>query len=674
MRTAALGRQHQLRRAALVVLACALGSAGAAGPAPQPARAGTPPRTVVTLDSEAGDSVGLGRAWTFVPPSETVAGSGGPGVARVRAVSEAISFDVELSAPEGEELVVGPYEGATLFRGTTPGIWIVRGSQVCSGGTGRFDVLEAPSYGDGGTLLTFAADFEFRCDPAGPTLHGSVRVGSTVDVTAIHASPDTLAFGSGTLFIAGDPMSVVFANVGTLPVAIGAPSLSGPNPGSFLVASGCPAVLEVDARCSLAIRFKPDAPSGVTATLVTPADSVRWGYRTTLTGTGQAAPVSNGSPEDALAFSTLPFEHGGTTYTLAASGSSWIACPGDYEALWYRFTSPVKRVLRLEAALGLAAVTIMTSPTAMFLACGMDQPITITAEAGVTYWIKVQRRWPGDQLLGLRATEGPADTEVAATGLGISRTTFYPVVDGYYDTLAIRGTRNEKASVSVAIYSPLGSRVRSLSTAAARGSYSISWDGRTSSGTLAPSGKYRVVQTVTDLWGNRLAVASYVNLSRKRLYTYTYAKTLDGAAYSARGTAGTGSISRSGSAYGGGVRIATGSNGSAGVGYAFSVPSATIYKSVKFEVLGRGRTVSGAGTDVGVQDWTLCTGWDDSCVDTWASGPMAYGWAGIKVTGKRHVSSTRRVRGYVEVWTYGGLSKWEDIRDVRATVVYGILK
>jgi hypothetical protein len=227
--------------------------------------------------------------------------------------------------------------------------------------------------------------------------------------------------------------------------------------------------------------------------------------------------------------------------------------------------------------------------------------------------------------------------------------------------------------VSAAIYAPTGGKVRTLAAPAAVGAYSIAWNGKNTAGTLLPAGKYRIVQTLTDLWGNHLAVTSYVNLSRKKLYTYTYSKTLDGAAYSAVGDAGTGSVSKAKSSYTGGVRITTGLNGSAGVGYAFTVPAATIYKSITFQALGRGNLQSGTGTEVGVQDWTLCTDWSDSCVDTWAGGPAAYGWAGIKVSGTHHVSS-RHVRGYVEVWTYGGVAKWEDIRDVRAIVVYGILK
>lgn len=661
-----------LRRAAVLVIASAMGLSTAAGPSAPTVRAEVTPRTLVALDSEAGEGIGLGRAWTFVPPSDTLTGAGGASAARVHVENAAVSFDIELSAPTGQELVVGAYEDAKGGGGTVPGIAVARGSQGCGGANGRFDVLEAPVVDASDVLVAFAADFEFRCDTTGPTLYGSVRVASSIDVQAIRASVTDIAFGTAPLFDPGDPSPVVYANVGTLPVTMGSPTLGGANPGAFGVATDCPAVLAVDATCTVDVRFAPDNQSYLAALLVQPTDALRWGHATPLSGTGQAGPVDNDSPAKAVAFTSLPFGHGGTTYGLAGSGS-WIACPGDYEALWYKLTSPVKRVVRLEDPFGGATVSVQPSPTGMFTACGIGQPVVITAEAGVTYWIKVQRRYPGPQLLGLKATAGPADTEVAATGIGINRTTFYPVADGYVDTVTLRGTRNEKASVAASIYAPTGGKVRSLAAGAAIGAYAIAWNGKSTSGALVAAGRYRVVQTVTDLWGNRLTTTSYVNVSRKKLYTYTYARTLNGAAYSALGDAGTGWVSKGKSSYADGVRIATGSQGSAGVGYAFTVPAATIYKSIRFEVLGRGNLVAGAGTEVGVQDWTLCTGWDDSCVDTWSGGPAAYGWEGIKVPGTRHVSS-RHVRGYVEVWTYGGISKWEDIRDVRAIVVYGILK
>ena len=344
-----------------------------------------------------------------------------------------------------------------------------------------------------------------------------------------------LSFDTAPLFVPGDPVPVVYTNVGTEPVTMGVAELGGTSPGSFRVASDCPAVLAVDATCTVNVRFAPEVPSGQSATLTQSTDALRSGHRTPLAGTGQAVPVDNDSPAKAIAFSSLPFGHGGTTYGLAGSGG-WIACPGDYEALWYTFTSPTKRIVRFEVALGNAALSVQPSPSGMFIACGINQPVTMTAEAGVTYWIKVQRRYPGAELLGLKATAGPADTEVAATGIGINRSTFYPVVDGYLDTVTLRGTRNEKAAVAAAIYAPTGGKVRSLTAASALGAYAIAWNGKTTAGAVVPAGRYRVVQTVTDLWGNHMAVTAYVNVSRKKLYTYTYSKTLNGAAYSATGT------------------------------------------------------------------------------------------------------------------------------------------
>jgi hypothetical protein len=243
--------------------------------------------------------------------------------------------------------------------------------------------------------------------------------------------------------------------------------------------------------------------------------------------------------------------------------------------------------------------------------------------------------------------------------------------------VTIKGTRAEKASVSIGIYKSTGTKVRSLTVSAGTGAWAVKWNGRNSAGTAQAAGKYKVVQTVTDMWGNKLSATSYTTVSWKRLYTYTWSKTKDAAAYSSSGKSGTGSISKTASSYTGGVRLSTGSKaGPAGVGYSFTVPAATIYKTVSFQILGRSNRVAGGFGDVGMQKWTLCTIWSDSCVDTWGNAPFEYGWSGLKISASQHVSSTHVVRGYLEVWEYTGgtLAKWVDARDVKLTVVYGILK
>ena len=190
------------------------------------------------------------------------------------------------------------------------------------------------------------------------------------------------------------------------------------------------------------------------------------------------------------------------------------------------------------------------------------------------------------------------------------------------------------------------------------------------------AGKYKVVQTVTDMWGNKLGSTAYTTISWKRLYTYTYSKTLDAGAYVAYGKALTGSISKAASSYTGGVRLSTGTGGGAAVvGYAFTAPAATIYKSVTFQALGRGNMVAGGFQEAGIQDWTICTTWNANCVSPWGNAPRVYSWAGVRTSGTHHVTSGRSVRGYLQVWTYGaGLATWLDARDVRITIVYGILK
>ena len=54
------------------------------------------------------------------------------------------------------------------------------------------------------------------------------------------------------------------------------------------------------------------------------------------------------------------------------------------------------------------------------------------------------------------------DTGVAVSGVGVAYSTFYPYKDNYRDTVAIRGTLLEPASVTIKVYSSTGRKVRSL--------------------------------------------------------------------------------------------------------------------------------------------------------------------------------------------------------------------
>ncbi len=650
-------------------------------PAPAGAVAAGGPVTVVTLDSQEGEYFGQGAAHTFIAP-DTVQAAGSSAVVRVYVADGIESHRIELAAPVGGTLEVGPYENA--WRSTdaaSPGLDVTLGSSACSraGVVGRFDVLEAPSL-DGGIVTAFAADFEFRCDPS-VALYGSIRINSSIAIKALDLSSapsDTITFPTTDVMVASAPMTVTVTNVGNADVTLAGPSLSGAWPGSYVAASSCPVILATGAGCDVELTFRPETNGQNAAILTLTSEAWRWGRTVHLSGGGTFPPATNTTAATAITIGSLPFGHGASVVGVASTGG-WIVCEGNEGSLWYRYATPVKRRIELDptGSGGPFVLMVMAGSSSIApFACGHSAGLTFTAEANVAYWIRIQSIYSSgsNPALTLQAREAPADTVVEASRFAVTPTTFYPYVDGYVDTTAIKGFRGEKASVSISIYSATGSRVRTLSSPMALGTYSVAWNGKTSSGALVAAGRYRVVQAVTDLWGNKLTSTLYVTVSRKRLYTYTWSRTLDAAAYSSQGRGGTGTISRSASSYGGGLRIASGKNGGAAVGYQFSLPHATTYKRLTFQVLGRGNPVAGAEADTGIQDWTICRNWGTSCVDRWGETPLAYGWAGVTVSGSRHVTAARVARGYVQAWTYGGISKWLDMRDVRLTVVYGVLK
>ena len=110
-----------------------------------------------------------------------------------------------------------------------------------------------------------------------------------------------------------------------------------------------------------------------------------------------------------------------------------------------------------------------------------------------------------------------ADTAVHAT-FKVSLPTFYPYKDSYRDTVALGGVLDEKATVTIKVYSSTGSlkRTFSLGTRAA-GSYSASWNGRTSTGTAVAAGKYKVVATIKDTHGHSKTFTSYTTVSWRKV-------------------------------------------------------------------------------------------------------------------------------------------------------------
>lgn len=260
--------------------------------------------------------------------------------------------------------------------------------------------------------------------------------------------------------------------------------------------------------------------------------------------------------------------------------------------------------------------------------------------------------------------------DVDASGVGLQYTTFYPVKDGYRDTVAIRGTRSEPAAVQIRVYGPTGKLVRSASLASGGGAYSYPWNGRTSSGSVLTAGTYRVVQTLTDAFGSKAAYTDYVKLSRKKLVQHTTYVTKRGSSISAKGAEGSASVSVSTS--GGYAKLKAG-NDRALAGWEFKLPAATIYRSMRFQT----QTKTGFGvppSSIAVQNFNVCpktTGkWYRNCFDHWktignSSGSLAWYSTAGSVTNNR---AGRYVRGLVDV-PFGTTYVYK----VRIRIVYAVL-
>ncbi|MFN8629467.1 MAG: Ig-like domain-containing protein [Chloroflexota bacterium] len=228
------------------------------------------------------------------------------------------------------------------------------------------------------------------------------------------------------------------------------------------------------------------------------------------------------------------------------------------------------------------------------------------------------------------------------TGVGVQYATFYPYKDGYRDTDAIRGTRNETAKVAIRIYNSKGKLVRSASVASGIGTWSFAWNGRTAGGAALAAGKYTVRQVVTDSKNLSKTFTSFITFSSKRLYTYTIAL---------RKTA---------------KQLAR--NGGTWFGWTFTLPSATVYKKLVFSVYGQSGLPAGL---FGPHNYAVCpstTVWSyNTCMTPWTTFPTTASWK--SVTG--HVKNNRHGTT-VRMYAVGGTRT--AVAYARVTVTYQVLR
>jgi hypothetical protein len=230
---------------------------------------------------------------------------------------------------------------------------------------------------------------------------------------------------------------------------------------------------------------------------------------------------------------------------------------------------------------------------------------------------------------------------VEASGVGVSAATFYPYKDGYHDTVAIRGSRAESISAVIRIYSPAGKVVRTFPVAAGTGAYSVAWNGRTATGTALAAGKYKVVQTLTDALHAAKAFTSYTTISSKRLYTSTQTFTKS--------------------------YTQTSKSTSTWVAWSFTLPSATVYKSLVVSIYGRDTAASGG---FGPQDFSYCGGatWHPGCVTRYRTFPVTASWKSFPAS-VLYDRSGRTVRLYA----WGGSGN-TTVKYGRIKITYAILR
>ena len=285
---------------------------------------------------------------------------------------------------------------------------------------------------------------------------------------------------------------------------------------------------------------------------------------------------------------------------------------------------------------------------------------------------------------------------VSASGVGTSSSSVYPVKDTWKDAVAIRGTRNEAASVSIKIYRVVAGKdplVKTVSLARNSGSYAYNWKGRRS-GRILPAGKYKVVQLLTDAFGAKKKYVSYVTLSTKKMTWYTKKITVSPGPrnYQVGSTANTDwekgpSLSAASSRNSGAVVMDNRYLDSQGkpvkawlaAGYQFRLPSASTYTSVSFQVAGSWTGTT--GPKFGLVPWSSGDWFKAMYSTTRARATMdtiATDWDPHTLTNLAGVRSGRYVRAVID--SFAGPSGWStgpyrySITGVRLVVKYGILR
>jgi hypothetical protein len=639
--------------------------------------------TAVVLDGEAGDGISEGHTWTYVDPSKIfVTDLTTPGWLRVMIQSTSF-WSIDVRAPDGSTLVPGTYEDAERASFASPGhpgLDVNGDGRGCNTVAGRFTVHEA-TWGLDGKPTVFAATLEQHCDGATPALFVELRIGSTRPLAALTADATRFPFGDQIIGTSSAAQTATYMSSGNADVTIASVGLGATDADQYIVDTDtCSGqTLAPATTCSVSVRFAPTRLGFGLASLLVAYSGVHGGVRVLLTGNPLLGQATNDAIANAIVIGSVPFHHVADASLITADPSD-PACLSHGATAWYRFTPAVTTQYEASTVASYFATVLCVfkgSPGSLTLVESNDDwngtqqsRVLFPAVIGTTYYVMVgaQDGYP-PSTLDMTLKVGPPDQVVSASGLGVNLATFYPYRDAYKDTVLVRGTLAEWATVKIAIYNAsTNGKVRAFDLGLRRGAYGVAWNGLTGAGTRVAAGKYKVVQTLQDQLGNKLTAVAYTNVSWKRLYTYSGSKTLYGAQYSYHGDPGNGSISTR-SAYYRGIKVTSGSSWVA-VGYTVSLPAATVYKSVSFKVLGK----SPNGRQAWEAVWNPAWGsylYVDSYDLAKAIGPSYKWWS---TSGSLATHQRSRVARAIVLAVYNGASVTFDVSKVQFVYTYGVLR
>jgi hypothetical protein len=246
-----------------------------------------------------------------------------------------------------------------------------------------------------------------------------------------------------------------------------------------------------------------------------------------------------------------------------------------------------------------AGVDVTLGPVAVNPYTGVAAFSTSSLRVGV-HSIKAHYQ-PGTNAYTFDADSAPvAVTVVADKAVHVtfapSLTTFYAYKDGFRDTTSLGGVLDERATVTIKIYSSTGSLKRTFNLGwKLAGKYSAAWNGRTATGTAVAAGKYKVVASFKDARANTRSITAYTTVSWRRATwkSVTVLKYADAGTYYVDGGGAIyysndyshGRILDSGSM----IRDCTGCGWAAGrIGFSVVSTSVLDYRSIYLEVRGHG--------------------------------------------------------------------------------------